>query len=73
MEQKIIKTDIGQSLEIETDYYYSAKAFSIIELRKFLRKATDNGATHITISGSCYDGRLDNIDIQPVNIKTEKV
>lgn len=71
MERKTIETNVGQSLEIDTDYYCGAKAFSIIELREFLRKATDDGATHVTISGRCYDGSLDDIEIQSVNVKTE--
>ena len=71
MERKIIKTTVGKSLEIDTNYYCGAKAFCIIEMREFLREASDSGATHVTISGSCYDGSLDYVDIQPVNIKTE--
>ncbi len=71
MERRIIKTTVGQSLEIDTDYYCGAKAFSIDVLQAFLTKAKEECATHITISGSCYAGGIDGIDIQPVNLKTE--
>ena len=71
MERKIIEIEVGQSLEIDTDYYYGAKGFCIIELIEFLRKATDDGATYIKIRGNNYDGAVDAIDIQPLNAKIE--
>jgi len=71
MELKIIETAVGQSLEIDTDYYCDAKAFSIDELQSFLTDAKEKGATHFTVSGSCYDGSIDDIDIHPVNVRTE--
>jgi hypothetical protein len=69
MERKTFETTVGQSLKIYTDYY--AKAFSIDELQNFLTEAKEKGATHFTISGNCYESGLDDIDIQPVNIRTE--
>lgn len=71
MERKIFETTVGQSLEIDTDYYCGAKAFSIDELQSFLTDAKEKVATHFTVSGCCCDGSIDNIDIQPVNVRTE--
>jgi len=71
MERKIFETNVGQSLEVNTDYYYGAKAFSIDELQTFLNEAKENGATHFTISGCVLDDSLEDIDIQPVTVRTE--
>ena len=71
MERKIIETPIGESLEIDTDYSCGAKPFCIEELQNFLNKVKDNGATHINITGSCWDGSLDDIDIEAVKVVNE--
>lgn len=71
MKRKIIETTVGGSLEIDTDYYCGTKSFPLHKLHEFLSTAKDQGATHITIIGSCYDGHLKNVDIQPSNFKLE--
>ena len=72
MKRKIFETEVGQSLEIDTDYSYgSAEAFCIVELRNFLEKAEDDGATHVKISGTVDDGCVDDVDIQPYLVEKE--
>lgn len=69
MERKIIEKTIGESLEI--DKSCGMKPFCIDELQDFLSKAKNNGATHINITGSCWDGTLDDVDIETVKVFTE--
>jgi hypothetical protein len=71
MERKLIEKSIGKSLEINTDYTYGAKPFGIDKLQDFLNEAKKNNATHIRITGSCWDGTLDDIDIETVNVTLE--
>lgn len=71
MERKIFSTTVGKSLFIDTDYCFGAKEFSIDELQSFLNDAKDKGATHFTVSGSVYDGIIEDIDMQPLNLRTE--
>ena len=71
MERKIIEKTIGESLEIDTDRICGAKPFCIDVLQDFLNEAKNNGATHINITGSCWDGTLGDIDIETVKVFTE--
>lgn len=71
MERKIIEKTIGEILEIDTDRSCGEKPFCIDELQDFLSKAKTNGATHINITGSCWDGTLDDVDIETIKVFTE--
>jgi len=64
------ETEIGQSLEIDTDYC-SAKPFSIKEMYDYLIGAEKTGATHINITGNSDDGYLYDVNIQPIKIEIE--
>ena len=71
MERKTIEKTIGESLFIDTDTSYGATPFCIDELQNFLSKAKTNGATHINITGSCWDGALGAVYIEPVKVFKE--
>lgn len=71
MERKLIEKTIGKSLEIDTDYTCGANPFCIDALQDFLNEAKKNNATHIRITGSCWDGTLDDVEIETVNITLE--
>ena len=71
MERKLIEKTIGESLRIDTDYTYGAKPFCFDKLQHFLNEAKKNNATHIRITGSCWDGNLDDVEIEAVNVTLE--
>tara|TARA_R110000824_G_scaffold390913_1_gene588379 strand:+ start:317 stop:652 length:336 start_codon:yes stop_codon:yes gene_type:complete len=63
--------DIGEELDICTDYSYGDKPYSIKLLRTSLQELEAKGATHVKITGEVCDGDIDSIDIQAIKIETE--
>ena len=67
-ERKIITTNIGSPLEIDTDYSYD-KPTDIDEVKTFIEEAIKKGANKIKFSGTSeYETyyNLETLSIQPV-------
>lgn len=71
MERKTIETNIGVSLDIDTDYD-DYDPFCISELISYLMESLNDGATHVKLIGAidCFD-EVCEVDIQPITVETE--
>lgn len=68
MKRETIQRDIGNYIEIDTEYWAGDDPYSIDDLISLLQSAKEDGATDIKIEGN---NEIDYVHLQPVIVREE--
>ena len=71
MNKIILEKEIGDCLEIDTDRTCGDKPCDIDIMIDFLTKVKQEGATHLNIWGSIWEGTLEEVTLQGITIVEE--